>query len=70
MSESWEKVSSSEVRVGDWVRHPSGQEFEVARVDSPFLGYDAMICLIEDTPARWHAYPVQADGEIEVRRAQ
>jgi hypothetical protein len=28
-----------------------------------------MVCLIEDTPERWHAYPAPADGTLERRRA-
>ena len=64
---SWQKVAASAVEPGDRVRH-GGREFEVARIDSPFLGQTAVICLIEDSPTRWHAHPVGAALEIEVRR--
>ena len=52
--------------MGDVVRY-AGQEFTVARVDAPFLGRDEMVCLIEDTPERWHAYPAAVGGDVEVR---
>ena len=34
----------------------------IARIDSPFLGMDAMVCLIEDEPTRWFAYPGPQGG--------
>ena len=68
MADTWRTVKVSEITAGDVVRY-NGEEFEVARVDDPFLGLDSMVCLIEDNPDRWHAYPAGKDGEIEVRRA-
>ena len=50
MAETWSTVTVNDIRPGDFVRLQSGHEFEVARIDSPFLGMDAMVCLIEDTP--------------------
>ena len=44
------------------------REFDVARIQSPFLGQTALVCLIEDSPTRWHAYPVGVTLEIEVLR--
>jgi len=41
----------------------------VARVDEKFLGMDAMVCLIEDEPDRWFAYPGPKDGQIDVLRS-
>jgi hypothetical protein len=67
MPESWHKVTVADVRPGDRVRH-GAREFDVARIQSPFLGQTALVCLIEDTPARWHAYPVGVTLEIEVLR--
>jgi len=26
-----------------------------------------MVCLIEDTPQRWHAYPAVLGGDVEVQ---
>ncbi len=63
----WQSMSVGAVRPGDRIR-VRGQEFEVARIDSPFLGLEQMVCFIEDTPTRWHAYPASRDAEIEVRR--
>jgi hypothetical protein len=68
MADTWSTITVSEIRPGDFVRLQSGHEFEVARIDSPFLGMDTMVCLIEDSPSRWHAYPQGRDGEAEVRR--
>ena len=42
-----------------------GAEFTIARIDHPFLGRDEMVCLIEDTPVRWHAYPVPRATMVE-----
>jgi hypothetical protein len=67
MSESWEKVTVAEVQPGDRVRH-GAREFDVAQVQAPFLGQAALVCLIEDTPTRWRAYPVGVTLEIEVLR--
>ena len=68
MAEQWISVPVSDVRPGDRIRHPSGQEFEVARIDAPFLGRDDMVCFIEDTPTRWHAYPAAVAQPIDVLR--
>jgi hypothetical protein len=67
MADEWTMVAVGEVQAGDMVRH-RGFEFVVARVDSPFLGRDEMVCFIEDTPTRWHAYPARRVDEVEVRR--
>ena len=45
----------------------SGAIVTVARVDKPCLGRDEMVCLIEDTPDRWHAYPAAVGGDLEVQ---
>ena len=57
----------ADVQPGDRVRHAC-REFDVARIQSPFLGQTALVCLIEDTPTRWMAYPVGVTMEIEVLR--
>ena len=41
---------------------------EVARIDSPFLGLDSMVCFIEDTAERWRAHPAAKTAEVEVSR--
>ena len=68
MSEAFESVGVGEVLVGDTVRYREAV-FTVARIDQKFLGMDAMVCLIEDTPERWHAYPAPIDGTLERRVA-
>ena len=66
MSEDWEEVAVPAIQVGDVVRYRE-QVFPVARIDPKFLGMDAMVCLIEDTPERWHAYPAPVDATLERR---
>lgn len=68
-TQGWETVGVEALRVGDRVRLGSGAEFEIARIDSPFLGMDAMVCLIEDTPEQWRAHPQPKAGTAEVHRA-
>jgi hypothetical protein len=57
----------SDVAPGDRVRYRD-YEFTIARVDEKFLGMETMVCLIEDEPDRWFAYPGPKDGQIDVRR--
>lgn len=66
MADDWQTKKVDDVQVGDVVRY-AGQEFAVARVDAPFLGRDEMVCLIEDTPTRWHAYPAVRGSDLEVQ---
>ena len=68
MADRWTTTNVEDVNPGDRVRY-AGQEFTVARVDAPFLGRNEMVCLIEDTPTRWHAYPAARGGEVEVLTA-
>jgi len=66
MTSEWKKVAVSELKPGDRVRHQSGTELTVSRVETGFLGRDGMSALIEDTPERWLKAPVPSDGEVEV----
>jgi len=66
MADNWTSTKVEDVKPGDVVRY-AGQEFAVARVDSPFLGRDEMVCFIEDTSTRWHAYPAARGGDVEVQ---
>ncbi|HUZ10721.1 MAG TPA: hypothetical protein VMU76_11210 [Acidimicrobiales bacterium] len=54
------------LKPGDRVRHRSGTELTVSRIDSGFLGREGMSALIEDTSERWLKAPVPDDGEIEL----
>ena len=67
MADEWLRLTVADVQPGDRVRHAT-REFDVARIQSPFLGQTTLVCLIEDTPVRWCAYPVGVTMEIEVRR--
>jgi hypothetical protein len=66
MTDSWTTINVDDLQPGQRVRY-AGFEFTVARIDGNFLGRDNMICLIEDTPERWQAYPTVVGGEIEVQ---
>ena len=68
MADTWTPTKVDDLAPGDRVRY-RGFEFDVARIDAPFLGRAEMVCLIEDTPERWHAYPAQSTAEVEVLRA-
>jgi hypothetical protein len=63
----WKTLVVANVQPGDHVRHAT-HEFDVAHIQSPFLGQTAVVCLIEDTPTRWCAYPVGVTMEIDVLR--
>ena len=62
----WTTVTANNVSPGNRVRFGTF-EFDVARIEHPFLGMDNMFCLIEDTPDRWHAYPLPSVQEVEVQ---
>jgi hypothetical protein len=64
---TWTTIPLTDVVPGDRIRL-RGSEFEVGRIDAPFLGRAEMVCVIEDTPTRWHAYPAPANAEVEVQR--
>jgi len=66
VTDNWKTTKVDDVQPGDVLRY-AGQEFTVARVDDPFLGRAEMVCFIEDTPTRWHAYPAAKGADIEVR---
>ena len=68
MAEHWESITVAELRPGDRVRMRGTFEFDVARVDPNFLGMEAMVCIIEDTPTRWHAYAAPLVEPVEARR--
>ncbi|MGH3275805.1 MAG: hypothetical protein ACRDNZ_15945 [Streptosporangiaceae bacterium] len=69
MTDSWVSVPAADVRPGDQVRLASGEEMLVSRTEPAFLGIEALVAFIEDTPARWYKQPVQNTDEVEVRRA-
>jgi hypothetical protein len=69
MSEQWISLEAGDVQAGDRVRMPTGKEFDVARVDRPFLGMDNLVCLIESNDERWFAQPVPIATGLEVLRS-
>lgn len=63
---NWKKLPAGAVKPGDRIRHASGAELTVSRIDDGFMGRPGMLAFIEDTPERWFKAPVAADAEIEV----
>ena len=64
MADTWTPTKVDDLSPGDRVRY-RGFEFDIARIDPRFLGRDEMVCLIEDTPERWFAYPAPLGVEVE-----
>ena len=68
MTESWATMRVADVRPGDRVRLASGQEMLVSRIESDFMGIEAMVAFIEDTSARWFKQAAPQTTEVEVMR--
>jgi hypothetical protein len=68
MTEAWVTVSAGEVQTGDRLRLASGTELTVSRIETAFLGYDDLICFVEDSEAQWLAQAVRSKSDIEIRR--
>jgi hypothetical protein len=64
---TWAPVTAKDVRPGDHVRLPNGEELSVTRVDPDHLGMPQYLKLVEDTDARWTCFVMPTDRELEVR---
>jgi glutathione peroxidase len=62
----WSTRPVQDVRVGDRVITPSGNELTVSRIEERFLDREDLICLIEDTAARWLAQPVRVTDDVQI----
>ena len=62
----WLEKPATEIQPGDRVIAPGGTELTVSRIEHPFLRREELICLIEDTPARWLAQPVPTSAIVQV----
>jgi hypothetical protein len=69
MAESWKQAKASEVVVGDVIKTQSGDVVKVSRIDESFMGNDAMLAFIEDTPERWYKRPARRDADLEILEA-
>jgi hypothetical protein len=65
MDIAWVMATADDVTVGDRVRYRGTHEFVVARIDENLLGRTDLVCLIEDSPERWHAYPARRSEPVE-----
>ena len=68
MTTAWVAMAAGDVQVGDRVRVGSGHEAIVSHIEPAFMGMDAMIAFIEDTPERWFKMPVPKTADVEVQR--
>jgi hypothetical protein len=66
MTESWNHAKASDVAVGDVIRTQNGDVVKVSRIEEDFMGNDAMLAFIEDTPERWYKRPARRDADLEV----
>jgi hypothetical protein len=66
MAESWKQAKASEVAVGDVIRTQNGDVVKVSRVEEGFMGNEAMLAFIEDTPERWYKRPARSDADLEI----
>jgi len=57
---------AADVVPGDRVRLASGREMIVTRVERDFLGYDNLICFVEDTHKSWFAQAVSVTDEVVI----
>jgi glutathione peroxidase len=65
---TWASTLAGDVTPGDRVLVPSGDALSVTRIQRRFLDRDDLVCLIEDTDARWYAKPVKTDVAVQVLR--
>ena len=63
---TWSTKPAREILPGDHVSVAGGAELIVTRIEERFLGRDELLCLIEDTPARWLAQPVGAESDVKI----
>ena len=68
MTSPWQTLPAGQVRPGDRIRLPSGDELIVSRIETAFFGRPNMLAFIEDTSARWYKQPMPTDREVEVAR--
>jgi hypothetical protein len=70
MAESWKQAKAADVTVGDVIRTQSGDVVKVSRIDESFMGNEAMLAFIEDTPERWYKRPSRRDADLEILEEQ
>lgn len=67
MTDTWKTCPATEIEAGVIIRLRTGDELEVTRIESPFMGYDTMLAFIEDTPRQWFKAPFAHDADVEYR---
>jgi hypothetical protein len=66
---SWTARPATEIQPGVIIRVRTGEELEVARVETSFLGRGSMVAFVQDTPAGWRRAPFPTDAEVQFRSA-
>lgn len=64
---TWKQTPARDVRPGDRIRHQSGTEFTVSRIETGFMGRPGMIAFIEDSSERWFKAPTTEDAVVDVK---
>jgi glutathione peroxidase len=59
-------IKAGEVKVGDRLQTPSGDELLVTRIDDSLMGSGDYLAFVEDSPARWLKMPMPRDAEVQV----
>jgi glutathione peroxidase len=62
----WVTRPAADVKPGDRVVSPRGAELTATRICERFLGVEDLLCLVEDTPARWLAEPLKTDAVVNI----
>jgi len=60
---------ATEIQAGVIIRLRTGEELEVTRVETWFLGRGSMVAFVQDTPAGWRKAPFRTDAEVQFRPA-
>src|SRR5262249_28787058 len=66
--DDWIGLAAGDVREGGRLRLPAGTEMVVSRIETGFLGYDDLVCFVEDSDTRWLAQAMWLKSEIQVKR--
>jgi hypothetical protein len=66
MTNELRTVPASDVKPGDRIRHPSGRELTVTRIEPGFFGRPEMLAFIQDDESGWFKAPVPNTAEVEI----
>ena len=67
--DDWVTMAAGDVEPGNRLRLPSGTKMTVTRIESGFLGYEQLVCFIEDSETQWLAQAMSLTSEVEASRS-